>query len=72
MISKRIVALLTVMMILSLSLSACQEKPEVVGGFEIPVIEKGKFNVAMVLIGPTTMVAGARRTLRAWSTSRKT
>jgi basic membrane protein A len=39
-------------MILLLSLSACQEKPEVVGGFEIPVIEKGKFNVAMVLIGP--------------------
>jgi basic membrane protein A len=35
-----------------LVLSACQEKLEVVGGFEIPVTKKGKFNVAMVLIGP--------------------
>jgi basic membrane protein A len=26
--------------------------PEVVGGFEIPAIEEGMFNVAMVLIGP--------------------
>jgi len=52
MLSRRIGALLAVAMILSLSLSACQEKPEVVGGFEIPVIEKDKFNVAMVLIGP--------------------
>jgi len=42
-----------VVLILSLVLSACgAEKPEVVGGFEIPTIEKGKFNVAMVLIGP--------------------
>ena len=52
MLSKRIGALLAVTMILSFSLSACQEKPEVVGGFEIPAIEKDKFNVAMVLIGP--------------------
>jgi basic membrane protein A len=52
MLSKRIGTLLAVAMILSLSLSACQEKPEVVGGFEIPAIEKDKFNVAMVLIGP--------------------
>jgi basic membrane protein A len=52
MLSKRIGVLLAVVMTLSLSLSACQEKPEVVGGFEIPVIEKDKFNVAMVLIGP--------------------
>jgi len=44
---------LIVVLILSLALSACgEEKPEVVGGFEIPAIEKGKFNVAMVLIGP--------------------
>lgn len=28
------------------------EAPEVVGGFQIPAIEEGKFNVAMVLIGP--------------------
>ena len=40
-------------LILALVLGACgQEKAEVVGGFEIPAIEKGKFNVAMVLIGP--------------------
>jgi basic membrane protein A len=44
--------LLAVALTLSLFLSACQEKPEVVGGFEIPVIEKGKFNVAFVYIGP--------------------
>lgn len=52
MLSKRIGALLAVLIILSLALSACAEKPEMVGGFEIPVIKKGKFNVAMVLIGP--------------------
>jgi basic membrane protein A len=34
-------------------LAACgTPKPEVVGGFEIPAIQKGKFNVAFVLIGP--------------------
>jgi len=44
--------LLATLVILSLTLGACGEKPEVVGGFEIPVIEKDKFNVAMVLIGP--------------------
>ena len=36
----------------STALTACQQKPEMVGGFEIPVTERGKFNVAMVLIGP--------------------
>ncbi|HEX9681048.1 MAG TPA: BMP family ABC transporter substrate-binding protein [Anaerolineales bacterium] len=39
----------------ALLLGACggaQATPEVVGGFEIPAIEAGKFNVAMVLIGP--------------------
>jgi basic membrane protein A len=42
-----------VVLVLALVLSACgTAKPEVVGGFEIPAIEKGKFNVAMVLIGP--------------------
>jgi len=39
-------------MALMLVLSACAPKPEEVGGFQIPVIEKGKFNVAMVLLGP--------------------
>ncbi|OQY22326.1 MAG: BMP family ABC transporter substrate-binding protein [Anaerolineaceae bacterium 4572_32.1] len=52
MFSKKMGALLIVTMIMTLVLSACAEKPEVVGGFEIPVTEKGKFNVAMVLIGP--------------------
>lgn len=39
----------------ALLLGACggaQATPEVVGGFEIPATEEGKFNVAMVLIGP--------------------
>ena len=40
---------------LSLLLSACAggaAEPEEVGGFQIPAVEKDKFNVAMVLIGP--------------------
>jgi basic membrane protein A len=42
-----------VVLILSLVLSACgSEEPEVVGGFEIPATQEGKFNVGMVLIGP--------------------
>ena len=52
MLSKKMGYLLIIVMILTLALSACQEKPEVVGGFEIPVAEKDKFNVGMVLIGP--------------------
>ena len=47
----RLAVLLT---LLALALTACggEEAPEVVGGFEIPAVEEGKFNVAMVLIGP--------------------
>jgi basic membrane protein A len=47
----RMIALLTVF---TMVLAACQSQPEVeeVGGFQIPAIEEGKFNVAMVLIGP--------------------
>jgi len=41
---------LTLLIILGLVLAACG--PEKVGNFEIPAIQKGKFNVAMVLIGP--------------------
>jgi basic membrane protein A len=53
MMSKKGAWVLVVMLVLSLGLSACGgEEPEVVGGFEIPAIEEGKFNVAMVLIGP--------------------
>jgi basic membrane protein A len=40
-----------------MALTACggttqEATPETVGGFEIPAVEEGKFNVAMVLIGP--------------------
>jgi basic membrane protein A len=51
--SKRRTWALIAVLILSLAISACgTQQPEVVGGFEIPAIEKGKFNVAFVLIGP--------------------
>ena len=38
----------------ALALAACagEATPEVVGGFEIPAVDEGMFNVAMVLIGP--------------------
>ena len=42
--------LMVILVIMTMMLSACG--PEKVGGFEIPAVEKGKFNVAMVLIGP--------------------
>ena len=35
-----------------LVLTACAPQVEEVGGFQIPAIKSGKFNVAMVLIGP--------------------
>ncbi|MBE3118739.1 MAG: BMP family ABC transporter substrate-binding protein, partial [Candidatus Atribacteria bacterium] len=35
-----------------LVLTACGPKVEEVGGFQIPATQNGKFNVAMVLIGP--------------------
>jgi basic membrane protein A len=46
--------LIALLAILAMVLPACQasEEPEEVGGFQIPAIEEGKFNVAMVLIGP--------------------
>jgi len=45
---------LALFVIVLLVLTACQqaEQPEEVGGFQIPTTEEGKFNVAMVLIGP--------------------
>jgi basic membrane protein A len=48
--SKIIWKLTAIMVIAAMVLSACG--PEKVGGFEIPDVEKNKFNVAMVLIGP--------------------
>jgi basic membrane protein A len=51
--SKKWTWALGVVLALAMVLSACgPEEPEVVGGFEIPAVEKGMFNVAMVLIGP--------------------
>ena len=44
--------IIAVLMVFVFALSACGPKTENVGGFEIPNVEKGKFNVAMVLIGP--------------------
>jgi len=54
--TKRLFTILAALTILSLVITACAPAatatPEVVGGFQIPAIEEGKFNVAMVLIGP--------------------
>jgi basic membrane protein A len=52
--STRVRWLLVVPMILALMLSACGPASEETteGGFTIPAIEEGKFNVAAVLIGP--------------------
>jgi len=51
--SKKVSWAITAVLLLSLALGACGgDEPEVVGGFEIPAIEDGKFNVAFVLIGP--------------------
>lgn len=50
--------LISSLMIVVLLLTACapaatpEATPEVVAGFQIPAIQEGKFNVAMVLIGP--------------------
>ncbi len=43
---------LIVIVMLVLTGCAQAEQPEEVGGFQIPATEEGKFNVAMVLIGP--------------------
>jgi basic membrane protein A and related proteins len=44
--------ILAVMLIIAFVLSSCQPAVEKVGNFQIPNIEKGKFNVAFVYIGP--------------------
>ncbi|HMD79776.1 MAG TPA: BMP family ABC transporter substrate-binding protein, partial [Anaerolineales bacterium] len=53
---KSLLQVVMVLTVLSLVLSACGAQApateEVVGGFQIPAVEEGKFNVAMVLIGP--------------------
>ncbi len=48
--SKIVWQIVSVLLVLSLVLTACG--PEEVGGFQIPNVQSGKFNVAMVLIGP--------------------
>ena len=50
----KLLAILGFVLMFALVLSGCQaaEEVEEVGGFQIPAIEEGKFNVAMVLIGP--------------------
>ena len=53
--TKVLLSLIAVFTILAVVLAACQsqaEEAEEVGGFQIPTTEEGKFNVAMVLIGP--------------------
>jgi len=52
MLSKKLTRLgIAMTLLLVVALTACQQKPEIVGGFEIPATQRGKFNVAMVLIG---------------------
>jgi len=53
--TKSLWRVLALLVVVALTLAACQsgaEESEEVGGFQIPAIEDGKFNVAMVLIGP--------------------
>jgi basic membrane protein A len=56
--TKNFLHLLTLLIAVAMLLAACQpaapaeEEAETVGGFQIPAVEEGKFNVAMVLIGP--------------------
>ncbi|MEO8355272.1 MAG: BMP family ABC transporter substrate-binding protein [Chloroflexota bacterium] len=49
---KTLLQVVIALTVLSLILSACAPQVEEVGGFQIPTVEEGKFNVAMVLIGP--------------------
>lgn len=52
--TKSLWRLMGLMVVVAMILVACQQEPAVeeVGGFQIPAIEEGKTNVAMVLIGP--------------------
>lgn len=49
---KTIWKVFAIVVVAAMILSACGSKPEEVGGFQIPSVQNGKFNVAMVLIGP--------------------
>jgi basic membrane protein A len=50
--SKGLWRLIAVMLVLAVVFTSCGPQKEMVGGFEIPTVDKDKFNVAMVLIGP--------------------
>ncbi len=51
--SKKFLGLFTLVLILSFVLAACgSEEPEMVGNFQIPAPEDGKYNVAFVYVGP--------------------
>jgi basic membrane protein A len=52
LMNKKTFWLLGLLLIAGVLLTACGQQMEEVGGFQIPNIEKGKFNVGMVLIGP--------------------
>jgi basic membrane protein A len=52
MLFKKVRWTLAILMTLTLVLSGCGPGETEEGGFTIPAIERGKFNVAMVLIGP--------------------
>ena len=49
---KSLLQVFGLLIVLSLVLAACAPAVEEVGGFQIPAVEDGKFNVAMVLLGP--------------------
>jgi len=49
---KSLLQVFSLLIVLSLALAACGPAVEEVGGFQIPAVEEGKFNIAMVLIGP--------------------
>jgi len=59
MLTKRLWQATSLLAVLAMLTAACgggapqaTATPETVGGFQIPAVEEGKFNVAMVLIGP--------------------
>ncbi len=52
MFGKNAYRLIVLAVVFVMVATACAPKVETVGGFQIPAIQNGKFNVAMVLIGP--------------------
>ncbi len=49
---KKISSIIFIALAAMLAITACGPAVEEVGGFQIPAIKEGKFNIAMVLIGP--------------------